>query len=42
MGSANLLIIGMDEEKSQVNGIDQTFSNVIEENYSKLRKDTSI
>ena len=37
MGSTNLLSIGMDEEKSQVNAIDQTFSNVIEENYSQRK-----
>lgn len=34
-------IIGIDEEKeSQINGIDQTFCKITEENLSKLRKDT--
>lgn len=39
----NLHIIGIDErEEFQVNGLDQIFNKITEENFSKLRKNIPI
>lgn len=40
MKKASIPIIGIDKgEESQVNGIDQIFKKIIEENFPKLKKD---
>lgn len=42
MKKASFPIIGIDErEESQVNGIDQIFKKIIEENFPKLRNKKS-
>ena len=42
MKRANLQIIGIQEEESQANGIEQIFNRIIEEKFPKLREDLSI
>lgn len=42
MKKANFCIIGIEGEEAQIRGIEQNFNKIIEENFLKLRKDTSI
>lgn len=42
MTKSNLHIIGMQDEESQENSINQVFKRITEENFPKLKKDIAM